>query len=72
MTAGTPGGRRLLTDPKEIAGPARRWSWARTTDGRVARGDGYHRAHGSPIGDEGCGSTSWNRTVPARFLIGGG
>ena len=29
-------------------------------------------AHGGPTGDEGCGSTSWNRTVSARFLTGGG
>ena len=34
--------------------------------------NGYHRAHGGPTGDEGCGSTSWNRTVSARFLTGGG
>ena len=72
MAAGTPGGRRHLAEPKEIAGPASRWSWARTTDGRAARGNGYHRAHGGPTGDEGCGSTSWNRTVSARFLTGGG
>ena len=26
------GGRRHLAEPKEIAGPASRWSWARTTD----------------------------------------
>ena len=38
----------------------------------AASGNGYHRAHGGPTGDEGCGSTSWNRTVPARFLTGGG
>ena len=68
MAAGTPGGRRHLTEPKEIAGPASRWSWDRTTDGRAASGNGYHRAHGGPTGDGGCGSTSWNRTVPARFL----
>ena len=66
------GERRHLAEPKEIAGPASRWSWARTADGRAASGNGYHRAHGSPIGDEGCGSTTWNRTVPARFLTGGG
>ena len=57
---------------RRIAGPASRWSWARTTGGRAASGNGYHRAHGGPIGDEGCGSTSWNRTVPARFVTGGG
>ena len=34
---------------------------ARTTDGRAARGNGYHRAHGGPTGDEGCGSTSWKQ-----------
>ena len=72
MAAVTPGGRRHLAEPKEIAGPASRWSWARTTDGRAARGNGYHRAHGGSTGDEGCGSTSWNRTVSARFLTGGG
>ena len=72
MAAGTPGGRRHLTEPKEIAGPASRWSWARTADGRVASGNGYRRAHGGPTGDEGYGSTSWNRTVPARFLTGDG
>ena len=53
MTAGTPGGRRHLAEPKEIAGPASRWSWARTTNGRAASGNGYHRAHGGPTGDEG-------------------
>ena len=72
MVAGTPGGRRHLAKPKEIAGPARRWSWARTTDGRAASGNGYHRAHGGPTGDEGGGSTSWNITVLARFITGGG
>ena len=71
LAAGTPGSRRHLVEPKEIAGPASRWSWARTTDGRAANGNGYHRAHGGPTGDEGCGSTSWNRTVLARFLTGG-
>ena len=65
MAAGTPGGRRYLVEPKEIAGPANRWSWARTTDGRAASGNGYHKAHGGPRGNEGRGSTSWNRTVPA-------
>ena len=73
MATGTPGGRRHLAEPKEIAGPASRWSWARTTDERAASGNGYHRAHGGPTGDEGgCGSTSWNRTVPARLNTGGG
>ena len=72
MTAGTPGGRRHLAEPKETAGSASRWSWARTSDGRAASGNGYHRAHGGPTRDEGCGSTSWNRTVLARFLTGGG
>ena len=72
MAAGTPGGRRYLTEPKVIAGPASRWSWARTTDGRATSGNGYHRARGGPTGDKGYGSTSWNRTVPARFLTGGG
>ena len=43
MAAGTPEGRRHLAEPKEIAGPASRWSWARTTDGRAARGNEYHR-----------------------------
>ena len=62
MAAGTPGGRRHHAKPKEIAGPASRWSWARTTDGRAARGNGYHRAHcvvrqgmrvvGVPVGTE--------------------
>ena len=60
MAAGTPGGRRHLVEMKEIAGPASRWSWPRTTDGRAASGNGYHRAHGGPTGDEGCVSTSWN------------
>ena len=59
MAAGTPGGRRHLAEPKEIAGPASRWSWARTTDGKAASGNGYHRAHGGPTGDEGCRSISW-------------
>ena len=63
-------GRRHFAEPKEIAGPASRWCWARTTDGRAASGNGYHRAHGGPAGDDGCGSTSWNRTVPARFITG--
>ena len=72
MDAGTPGGRRHLTESKEIAGPASRWGWARIPDGRAASGNGYHRAHGGPTGDEGRGSTSWNRTLPARFLTGGG
>ena len=71
MAAGTPGGRRHLTEPNEIAGPANRWSWARSTDGRAASDNGYHRAHGGRTGDEGCGCTSWNRTVPARLLTGG-
>ena len=48
MAAGSPGGRRHLAESKEIAGPASRWSWARTTDGRAASGNGYHRAHGDP------------------------
>ena len=61
MAAGTLGGRRRLAKPNEIAGSASRWSWARTTDGRAARGNGYHRAHGGPTRDGGCGSTSWNR-----------
>ena len=72
MTAGTPGGRRYLAEPKEIADPASRWSWARTTDGSAASGNGYHRDHGGPKKDEGCGGTGWNRTVPARFLTEGG
>ena len=72
MTTGTPGGRSHLAEPKEIAGPASRWSWARTTDGRTASGNGYHRAYGGPTGDEHCGITSWNIIVPARFLTGGG
>ena len=72
MVAGTPGDRRYFAEPNETAGPASRCSWARTTDGRVASGNGYHRAHGGPTEDEGCGSTSWNRTFPARFLTGGG
>ena len=53
MAAGTPGGRRHLTEPKEIAGPTSRWSWARTTDGRAASGNGYHRAHGGSTRDDG-------------------
>ena len=65
MAAGTPGGRSYLAEPKEIAGPASRQSWVGTTNGRAASGNGYHRAHGGPTGDEGRGSTSWNRTVPA-------
>ena len=61
MAAGTPGGRRHLAEPKEIAGPASRWSWAKTTDGRAANGNGYHRAMvvrqgmkvaGVPVGTE--------------------
>ena len=58
MAAGTPEGRRHIAEPTEIAGPARRWRWAGTTDGRAASDNGYHRAHGGPTGDEGCGSTS--------------
>ena len=61
MAARTPGGRRHLAEPREIVRPASRRSWARTTDGRAASGNGYHRAHGGPTGDEGCGSTSWKR-----------
>ena len=61
-----------LAEPKEIVGLASRWSWSRTTDGRAVSGNGYHRADGDPIGDKDCGSTSWNRTVPVRFLKGGG
>ena len=72
MAAGTPRGRRHLVEPKEIAGPVSRWSQAKTTDRRAASGNGYHRAHGGPTVDEGRGSTSWNRTVPVRFLTGGG
>ena len=72
MALGTPGDRRYLAEPKEIAGPASRGSWAKTTDGRAASGSGYHRAHGGPTGDEGCGSTSWNITGPARLPTGGG
>ena len=72
MAAGTPGGRRHLAEPKEIAGPASRWSWGRATDGRSASGNGYHRAHGGRTGDEGCGNTSLSKTVPARLLTGGG
>ena len=53
MATGAPGDRRYLAEPKEIAGPAGRWSGARTTDGRAASGNGYHRAHGGPTGDEG-------------------
>ena len=56
----------------EIAGPASRWSWASTTGGKAVSGNGNHGAHGGPTGDEGCGNTSWNRTVPGRFLTGGG
>ena len=72
MAAGTPGGRRHLAELKEIASPVSRWSWARTTDGRAASGNGYHRAHGGPTGDEGCESSSWNITVRGQFLTGGG
>ena len=72
MAAGTPGGRRHFAELKEITGSASRWSWARTADGRATSGNEYHRAHGGPAEDEGCGSTSWNRTVPAQFLTGGG
>ena len=50
-----PGGRKHLAEPKEIAGPASRWSWARTTGVRAARGNGYHRAHVGTAGGEGCG-----------------
>ena len=50
MAAGTPGDRRHLAEPKEIAGPASRWSWARPTDRRAASDNGYHRAHGGPTG----------------------
>ena len=69
MAAGTPGVKRHLAELKEIAGPASRWSWARTTDGRAASGNGYHRAHSGPTGDKGCGNTSWNRTVLQRDLL---
>ena len=65
MAVGTPGGRKHFAEPNESADPASRWSWARTIDGRAACGIGYHRVHGGPTGDEGCGSSSWNRTVPA-------
>ena len=61
-------GRRRLVGLKEIAGPASRWSWA----GRAASGNGYHRVHGGPAGEEGRGSTSSNGTVLARFVTGGG
>ena len=40
MAAGKPGGRRHLTEPKEIAAPASRWSWSRITDERAASGNG--------------------------------
>ena len=40
MTAGMPGGRGRLVEPKKITGPASRWSWARTPDGRGASGNG--------------------------------
>ena len=40
MAAGTPGGRRHLVEPKEIAGPASRWSWVGTPDARAASGNG--------------------------------
>ena len=56
-----------LAEPKEIGGPASRWSWVRTTDERAASGNGYHRAHGGPTGGEGCGSTSWNRTAASAI-----
>ena len=52
MSTGTPGGGRHLVEPKGIAGPASRWSWARITDGRAASGNGYHRAHGGPTRGE--------------------
>ena len=60
-----PGGRKHHVEPKEIAGPASRGSWVKTPDGKTASGNEYHRAHGGPTGDEGRGSNSWNRTVPA-------
>ena len=34
------GGRTHLVEPKEITGPARRWSWARTSERRAAYGKG--------------------------------
>ena len=64
MAAETLGGRRHLVEPKEIAGPACRWSWARTPDGKTASDNGQRRTHGGPIGDESCASTSSNRTIP--------
>ena len=72
MVAGTSGGKRYPVEPQEIAGPASRWNRARTSDERAAYGNGYHRAHGGPTGDEGRWSTSWNITVPAGSLTGGG
>ena len=72
MAAGTPGGRRHLVERKEIAGPASRWGRARTSDGRAAYSNGWHRAHGGPTRDKGRGSSSWNIIVQARLLTGGG
>ena len=40
MTVGTLGGKKHLVEPKEIAGSASKWSWARTSDGRAASGSG--------------------------------
>ena len=40
MAAGTPGCKIHLVEPHEIAGPARRWSRARSSDGRELYGNG--------------------------------
>ena len=39
MTAGMPGSKKHLVEPKEIAGLASRWSWSRTPDGRASGGN---------------------------------
>ena len=57
IAAGTPEGRRHLVEPQVVAGPASGLSRSRTSDGRAAYGDGWHRAHGGPPGNEGIGST---------------
>ena len=39
-------------------------------NGRAACGNGLHRVYGGPTERESRGSTSWNRTLRARFLTG--
>ena len=57
---------------EKVVGPVQGWSRARISDGRAAYGDGWHRAHGGPTGDDCSGNTSWNSTFQAIFLAGSG